>query len=114
MIVDIKTFSDCDFYRQFSYVTVAAAPIDLAGSTMRMMVRANANSATAFIDLSTVNERIMIDYLNPGSFTLHIPLSELAVLAAGVYVHSLIRTRPDNFKEQVWRGTLTHEIGPTR
>jgi hypothetical protein len=79
-----------------------------------MMVRANAASATVFMEMSTVNERIVIDFLTTGVFSIRIPFSELSVLSAGVYVHSLIRTRPDSFKEQVWHGSLIHSIGPTR
>jgi hypothetical protein len=116
MIVDIETFSDSDFYRLYKYVSDATllTPVDLSGSSLRMMVRANAASATVFMEMSTLNERIIIDFLSPGVFSLRIPLSELSVLSAGVYVHSLIRTRPDSFKEQVWQGSLTHSIGPTR
>ena len=114
MIVNITTFSDADFIRTFSYQTISGATIDLAGSSLDMMVRARADDATVYIDLSTANGGITIDYLTPGAFTVRIPFDKLNKLSAGEYVHSMIRQRADKIKETVWRGTLTHAIGPTR
>jgi hypothetical protein len=114
MILNIATFSDCDFIRTFVYKTIDGVSIDLAGSSFEMMVRARADDATVYIDLSTGNGLISIDFLTLGTFTVHIPQPDLEKLSAGEYVHSLIRKRPDKILEQVWRGTLTHAIGPTR
>lgn len=111
---NFETFSDADFFERFKYVELDGAPINLVGSTMRMMVRANAASATVFMELSTVNERILIDYFNTGIFTITIPLAELSNLSPGIYIHSLVMTRSDNFHELIWIGTLTHSVGPTR
>lgn len=114
MIVDIATFSDCDFIRTFRYQTIDGATIDLAGSSLDMMVRSRADDATVYIELSTGNGGVTIDYLTPGTFTVYIPIDKLGKLSAGSYVHSLIRKRPDQIKETVWRGALVHAIGPTR
>lgn len=116
-VLNIETFSECDFYRTFKYVkneNDVEVPISLAGASMRMMVRKRASSATALIDMSIANERIVPDYTQEGVFTVRIPFSELSVLSEDVYVHSLIATWSTGLREQIWRGTMTHKIGPTR
>lgn len=97
-IVNIETFTECDFIQTFLYETndlEDPVPIELAGYSLRMMVRENGASATALIDCSTANGRIIIDYDNIGQFILRIPFPELTVLTPGIYVHSLVAQYQD-------------------
>jgi len=114
MIVDISTRSDADFIRSFVYKTIAGVPIDLTGSTLHMMARVKAADATVALDLSTDNGDIIITDPTAGTFTLKMPLDVLSRLPANVYEQSLIRKRPDQITEEIWQGSLTHTIGPTR
>ncbi|MGY3130126.1 hypothetical protein ACVWZM_000808 [Bradyrhizobium sp. USDA 4501] len=113
-VVNIITRSDSDFVRSFLYKTIEGAAIDLTGSKLHMMVRTKAERPTVYLDLSTDNEKIEIAPGITGEFKVTIRQSELEILRSDEYVHSLIRTRPDEMLEEVWHGTLTHAIGPTR
>ena len=153
-IVNIETFSECDFIQSFRYTTSDVddpQPIDLHSFALQMMVRKRASSAAALIDASTVNGRIVINFEDTGVFTVRLPFSELNVLSEDVYVHSLVGTYQDAaftdfgvgvaispitvpttktgvdtalalgsqagpafIRQQIWRGTMTHKIGPTR
>jgi hypothetical protein len=114
MIVDINTRSDSDFIREFVYQTAALVPIDLTGSTLHMMARNHASDSEVALDLSISNGSIILTDPTLGKFNIFIPFTILSRLPARVYDHSLIRTRPDSILEEIWHGTLTHEIGPTR
>ena len=94
----------------------ARPAIDLTGSTLAFMVRRAAASAEALVALSSADASpaLAVTSAVNGAFTLRIPVASLARMPPGVYEQSLIRTRPDGIKEAVWRGTLTHVIGPTR
>jgi hypothetical protein len=118
MIVNINTYSDADFVGAFAYQQVGGAPIDLTGMALRMMVRRHAADATALIELSTANGLIEITDAPNGKFQITIPLSALSTLQAGDYEHSLIQTYSASTapltRDDIWRGALTHAIGPTR
>src|SRR6266566_1907552 len=124
MIVNINTFTDADFIQTFLYKTVGLAPINLLDYPLRMMVRVNPADATTWIECSTWNGRIVITDSIGGAFTLTIPIDILSKLPAGIYNHSLIQTQASSvgvstpgtssLRKGIWRGTLTHSIGPTR
>jgi hypothetical protein len=112
--VNLSTFSDADGVAAFE-LEVNAAPLNLTGSILRMMIRHRATDAEVPISLTSVgSDGITITDAVGGAFTLTIPRAKLSRLAAGDYVHSLIRQRPDGLFEDVWHGALTHQIGPTR
>lgn len=113
--IDIETFSDADYVRRFVYQTVGNVPIDLGTDVLRMMVRSHPADATAHIDLNSITGGIEITDAAGGAFTLRIPVNVLNTLIPGDYYHSLIRT-DSNFvsRQDVWRGMLTHTVGPTR
>jgi hypothetical protein len=93
----------------------AALPIDLTGSTLLMMVRADPAENYAPISLTSEGGNgITINDAVGGSFTITIPNATLGAMPAGDYVHSLVRVRPDGLRELIWNGKLTHSIGPTR
>jgi hypothetical protein len=113
--VNIETYSDADFVRRYVYQTIGGVPIDLGTDVLRMMVRAYAEDVTTHLDLSSITSGITITDAAQGAFSLVIPMSSLVTLQPGVYTHSLIRTDSSfQGRTEIWRGTLTHRIGPTR
>lgn len=118
MIVNISTFSDAGFVRDFAYLDASLAAIDLTGSVLRMHVRARAADATVFLALSSADGDASLitftDAIN-GKFRIVIPYTSLLRLPVGIYVHSLVRVLPVTLsRDEIWRGTLTHSAGPTR
>lgn len=113
-ICNITTESDADFIRGFVYKTALGVGIDLAGTTMKMLVRSHAEDATLAMSLTSVDGDISIGNSPLGSFTLRISQAKLLLLNPGEYAHSLIWTRIDGIKVPIWRGTLIHSIGPSR
>jgi hypothetical protein len=94
---------------------LSSSPLDLTGSTLLYMARASADDAYAPVSLTTVGSAgITVTDAANGKFTLTIPISALAAMKPGAYVHSLIRVRPDGLREEVWHGTLTLQTGPVR
>ena len=96
--------------------TIARPALDLTGSVLAMMVRRSAAATEALIALKSSDASPMLAIISAvnGAFTLRLPLASLQRMPPGVYEHSLIRTRADGIKETIWRGTLTHAVGPTR
>lgn len=116
--VNLITYSDADFSRSFrigTEVTDGVYPLDLTGYRLLMMVRKRAADAEVFINLSSDNMS-EIDVAEPldGLFSIFISRATLARLSEGEYVHSLLLESPTGLREDIWRGTLTHAIGPTR
>ena len=82
-----------------------------------MMVRKHPDGTEVFVSLSTDDGDI--DFLPDvdgklTTFNIRILRKQIADMEAGDYVHSLILLRPDGLREDIWRGTLIHAIGPTR
>lgn len=97
------------------WAIVARPPRDLTGGTLLMMARSPAGDNYAPLSVTSVaSAGIEITDAANGKFTLTLPLSMLSKMPAGTYDHSLIFVRTDGLHELVWRGTLTHNIGPTR
>lgn len=113
-ICNITTESDADFYRGFTYKTAAGDGIDLAGVTMKMLVRAHAEDATLSLSLTSAAGDIVISNSPTGSFTVRISQAKLLLLNPGEYVHSLIMTNLAGLKIKIWSGSLVHSMGPSR
>jgi hypothetical protein len=120
MICNIATRSDADFVRTFLYQMIGSdgvttTPIDLTGSSLRMDLRGDLESATVFIELSTDSGNIVLMPDTSGQFTIYVYIDDFEQkLSPGDYVQSLIRTRPDELIEEIWHGIWTHSLGPTR
>ncbi len=118
-IVDITTFSDADFARAFQWV-INDVPFDFTGFDLLMMVRRDPDDAEVFISLSSVDYNGILFQPDPDdsdkltTFNIYITRDQMKAMVAGDYVHSLLLLRPDGLREDIWRGTLTHAIGPTR
>jgi hypothetical protein len=112
-IVNITVENDADFYWQFQYVDSTAAPIDLTGATLEMMLRRHAADGTALLRLaSDTGDFVLTDPVN-GFFTLRIAQDVLEHLGLGSFDHSNIMTR-GGYKTRLWSGTLINNAGPTR
>jgi hypothetical protein len=112
-IVNITTQNDADFYRTFSWQTIAGDPIDLSGGAMEMMLRRHAEDKAAVMRLGTdTGEIVFVDAPN-GMFTVRIAQDALVHLGLGDFEHSNIFDR-SNYKVRVWSGTLVNNAGPTR
>lgn len=124
-IINMNTQSDADYVKAFmvhvSNDVGADYYYNFAGVTMNMMVRRLPTDAEVFVELSTnPGDGIMLsasnsatpDYLDTINIT--IVRAQLALMPAGTYVHSLIMTRVDGYHDDIWRGNITHAIGPTR
>jgi len=116
-IVDIATFSDADFARAFQWM-INDVPFDFTGFDLLMMVRREPEDAEVFISLSSIDDNGILfqpdEAGNPTTFNIYITREQTAAMPPGTYVHSLILLRPDGLRDDIWRGTLTHAIGPTR
>lgn len=115
-IVTLTTYSDADFVAAFIYQQ-NASPVDLTGSALRMMVRPGSDAGVSEVDISIDSAAvggITITDAPNGKFQILFSRAQLAKMGVGIYVHSLIRVRPDGYYERIWGGTLTHIIGPTR
>ena len=112
----ITTFSDADFSRAFQWV-IDGVPFDFTGYGLMMMVRKQPDAVEVFVSVSTGDGDIDFTPDVDGkltTFNIRILRKQTADMVAGDYVHSLILLRPDGLREDIWRGTLTHAIGPTR
>jgi hypothetical protein len=88
---------------------------------MALLVRKRPEDAEVYVELSTdPGDGIALSASDPTTPTLldtiniTIRRAQLALMPAGDYAHSLIMLRPDGMRDDIWRGTLTHQIGPTR
>jgi len=108
--LDIITYSDADFSVDFASVE------DIGSNPLHMHVRTDAANPTVWIEATTENEMLAVAATTDGSIvTLTISQSKLLNLPAGEYVHSCIMSLFDGLERvEIWRGTLTHNIGPTR
>ena len=48
------------------------------------------------------------------TFNIFVLLEQTTEMNAGDYVQSLILIRPDGLREEIWQGTFTYTIGPSR
>lgn len=133
--VNIFTFSDEDYIRVFRH-RAGNVYTDFSDKTLRFMLRKSPSDPEVFISLVSSIEGVL--YPNSGidiyqfdeiisgddvpvsgdfphtAFALILDRSDLARLPEGEYVHSLIMENATGWRDSIWRGTLTHKIGPTR
>jgi len=117
--VNLETFSDADFSEAFQW-EIDGALFDFTGYNLLMNVRHHAEDVEAVVSLDSVPGGFGgITFNDPvgghiETFNIFILRSQMIVMAAGEYVQSLILLRPDGLRDDIWHGTLTHSIGPTR
>jgi hypothetical protein len=101
----------------FLAFTTVGNPVSLSGSSLTLEVRRTASDVQALITVGSAspNTGITITDAANGKFTIILPKLALAALTQGqVYVHDLVRLRPDGYTERLWTGTLTVDGGVTR
>lgn len=122
--VNLTTYSDADYAMTFQW-TIDDEPFDFTDHQLMMMVRHLPEDHEVFLSLESSTDGIPADEsgidlrrtIEPGpydKFDIIIARDDLEKIPPGTYVHSLILVRPDGLREDIWRGTLTHAIGPTR
>jgi len=121
-IVDIETVSDADFSEAFQW-QVGDDLFDFTGCNLLMMVRHHPEDAEVLIALDSDPTHfggIMFNDPDPEndnkvtSFNIFILREQMVNMPPGSYVQSLLLLRPDGLRDDIWHGTLTHSIGPTR
>ena len=115
-ICNIKTSTDADFNRAFTYQSGSPpAPVNLTGAAFVMKVRRHATDATADIELSSsAGGGITITDAVNGKFAILIAQAKLAALAVGDYEQSLVIVWPSGQRTRIWNGTLTNIAGASR
>jgi len=111
--VNIVTYSDSDF------ALSQEVAFDVGTNPLHMHVRTAAADPTVWLELTTANGIITVSDETPDdeSATVDILIlqSSLLNLPAGVYVQSLIMSSVNGTRRtEIWRGTFTHNVGPTR
>jgi hypothetical protein len=121
-IVDLETTSDEDFAWAFQW-QVGGTNFDFTNYDLMMMVRRYADDAEVYIALDSITGGYGgISFNAPDTsaggiidtFNIQILRVQMVNMPAGTYVQSLLLLRPDGLREEIWNGTLTHSIGPTR
>lgn len=97
--------------------TTVGNPIDLTGSSLWLEIRQSAAAAQVFATVGSALPLTGITITNAsnGQFTIIIPKASLQLMAPGqLYVHDLLRLRPDGYTERLWTGTISVDGGVTR
>ncbi|WP_024340971.1 hypothetical protein [Bradyrhizobium japonicum] len=111
--VDLVTYSDADF--SLSKTQPFANGLSTVGSNpLHMQVRTRPEDEVAWIEATTENGLLIVTDAG-ATVTVSIPRSSLVNLPSGSYVYSIIMSAFDGAQRlEVFRGTLSHNIGPTR
>lgn len=87
---DLLCEQGATFVRTVTWKDENGTAIDLTGSSARMMVRVDAESASAVLDLRSTGESPKITINAPnGAITISVPAAQTAALSAGNYVYDL-------------------------
>jgi hypothetical protein len=126
--VDLNAFTDADFCQTFRQLT-GTTYYDFTGCKMNLTIRRVAEDPLAELELHSIvggydGSLSAIFMYDPGGtgqppgglyeWLVFIQREDLQQLPEGDYVQSLIVTRPDGIYDDIWRGTFTNTIGPTR
>jgi hypothetical protein len=112
--VNLVTYSDADFTLSHE------SEIAVGSNVLRMHVRKTADDNTVWLEATTTNGMLVVetDEEEVETIVLTIPEANLLSLPAGEYVQSLIMSSVSVLgvysRTEIWRGTLTHNVGPTR
>lgn len=125
--VSLDCYTDADYSQAFRQQFGDGTYNDFSGCTLRMQVRKEVEDVEAVLSLESNTSGIPpgesgIWIYDPGDvgtaglweFTVTITRRDLQQIPEGVFVQSLIMENPDGIFIDIWRGTLTNTIGPTR
>jgi hypothetical protein len=123
---NLSTWSDADFAWAFRMRTETNPDkfYNFRGCELNMMIRKFATDIEVFISLTSApsgegeggimfNAPELTDDGPIETFNIIIARDQFTHMPPGEYVQSLIMLRPDGVYEDIWHGTLTHQIGPT-
>jgi hypothetical protein len=128
-VVNITTFTDADYIQSFRQQLPDSSYYDFVGCKMRMFVRKRAEDTLAELELeskvggydASASGIFMYDPGGTGQpagglyeWTVLILRADLEQIPEGDYEQSLIVERPTGIFNDLWRGTLTNTVGPTR
>ncbi len=126
--VNIDAYTDADYQQTFRQQIGDTDYFDFTGCTLHMMIRKQPDDVEVFIALDSTGSpgydlsKSCIALYDPGDvtppglyeFMILILKSDLQKMPQGQYVQSLIVERPDGIFDDLWRGTFSNTIGPTR
>jgi len=126
--VNLNAFTDADFAQTFRQQS-GSLFYDFTGCQMSMTIRMRAEDAIAELELHSIvggydGNLSAIFMYDPGGtgqppgglyeWLIFIRREDLQQIPEGDFVQSLIVTRPDGIYDDLWRGTFTNTVGPTR
>jgi len=99
--------------RIITYTDSAEAIINLTGYTAKMQVRTSAESATAILTLSNLNEAITINGA-AGTLTIELSALTMSAITPGIYVYDLEITAPSGKVTRLIEGRFYVKAEVTR
>ena len=101
---------------------VDGVPYDFTDQTLLMRIRKYPGDAEVFVALDSNADGFGgIMFNDPDvdggpitTFNIFIMRDQTLQMDAGDYAQSLILVRPDGLREEIWQGTFTYTIGPSR
>jgi len=114
-VVNMQMWSDSDFAAAYQWV-VDDVPYNFTGQVLHMMIRKNPEDSEVFVALDSDPNGFGGIMLNDDMVTFNIIIlrDQTKQMEPGDYVQSLILQRPDGLREELWQGTFTYTLGPTR
>lgn len=120
-VVNMQMWSDSDFTMAYQW-EVDGTPFDFTSHRLLLMIRKYPEDAEVFValDSTPVPNFSGIMFNDPDvdgkitTFNIIILREQTSQMQEGDYVQSLILERPDGLREEIWQGTFTYTIGPTR
>jgi hypothetical protein len=122
-VVNMAMWSDADFAAAYQWL-VDDVPFDFTGHSLEMKIRRFPDDIEVFVALDSddINGFGGIMFNDPvgtapgriETFNIFVLLEQTTEMNAGDYVQSLILIRPDGLREEIWQGTFTYTIGPSR
>jgi hypothetical protein len=114
--VDIVTYSDADFNLPQTE-PFANGLTSVGNNTLHMQVRTLATDPTVWLEATTANGLLTVSG-GGATIAIYLPQSMLVKLPPGSYVYSLIMSVLTGLgtytRTEVFRGTMTHNAGPTQ
>ena len=102
----LTIYQGATFRKRLTWRTPSKAPIDLTGCTARMQVRAEIESSTVLLELTTENSGIAIDGPQ-GALTLHAPPAATAAIAWQGGVWDLEVAHPNGDVTRLAQGSIS-------
>jgi hypothetical protein len=121
-VINLETASDEDFSWAFQMqFTDTLLNFDFTNYNLEMMVRKDPADPEVYIAVDsypTGYGGIIFSNVTPTgtieTFTVYITRAQMVNLPAGTYAQSMVMIGPDGLRQEIWNGTLIHNIGPTR